>query len=126
MVVDLAPDSAEALKYSRHTVLEAGLGRLLERLNRQFRLAAADVRSKYKGKVTYGGRTCHKFFRYMPQKPEYYCWKTELLIDEELNYPVYLKFYDWERNAFEEYSYTDVEINPRYTDRHFELRTGKE
>jgi len=126
MAVDLAPNSPDALKYSRHTVLEAGLGRLMERLDRQFKLAAPDVRSKYKGEAPYGGRPCYKFFRYMPQKPQYYCWKTELWIDKEFKYPVYLKFYDWERNAFEEYSYTNVEINPSYTDKHFDIRTGKE
>ena len=126
LTVDIVPDSAEALKYSRHTVLEAGLGRMMAGLARQFKIAAPDVRSKYKGKTTYAGRPCYKFFRYMPQKPQYYCWKVELLIDEEFNYPAYLKCYDWERNAFEEYSYTDVEINPKYTDKHFDLRTGKE
>jgi len=126
MVVNLAPDDPEALKYSRHTVLDAGLGRLMQRLDRQFKLAGADVRSKYKGKAVFAGRPCYKFFRYMPQKPESYCWKTELLIDEELHVPVYIRLLDWERNAFEEYSYADIEVNPNYTDKHFDIRTDKD
>ena len=121
VVLDMAPDDPEVFKKSRHTVLEAGLGALMRRIDQQFKLAKHDVRSKYKGKVNFHGRSCHRFLRYMPQKRGYYCWKTEMLIDEELAFPVYVKLYDWQRNAFEEYSYTDIELNPSYTDKHFQI-----
>lgn len=121
VVLDMAPDDPEVFKKSRHTVLEAGLGALMNRIDEQFRLAGNDARSKYKGKVDFHGRSCHQFVRYMPQKPGYYCWKTDMLIDEELGFPVYVKLYDWKRNAFEEYSYTDIELNPDYTDKHFQI-----
>ena len=122
VVLDVAPDDPAVFKTSRHTVLEAGLGALMRKVHEQFELAGDDVRSKYKGKVNFHGRSCHRFFRYLPQKPGYYCWKAELLIDEELGFPVYVKVYDWQLNFFEEYSYIDIQPNPNYTDRHFQIK----
>jgi hypothetical protein len=107
-------------------VLEAGMGALLRKMDEQFALTAADMRSKYKGKETFGGRSCHKFVRYAPQKPQYYCWKAEILIDEEFCFPVSCKFYNWQQEAIEEYYFTDMELNPEYTDAEFEIHAEKE
>ena len=124
MVLDMMPDDPEVMKKSRHTILEAGLGPLIRKIDEQFELAGSDVRSKYKGKVNFHGRPCHQFYRYTPQKPGYYCWKAEILFDEEFGFPLYVKVFDWQRSAFEEYSYTDIEFNPDYTDEHFHIRAA--
>ncbi|GAH66739.1 unnamed protein product, partial [marine sediment metagenome] len=122
IVRNMAPDDPAVFKTSRHTILEAGLGVLMRKIDKQFRAAGRYARSKYKGKVDFHGRTCHKFYRYVPQRPGRYCWKLEVLIDEELGFPLYVKFWDWQGEAFEEYSYTDIELNPGYTDKDFHVK----
>jgi len=126
MVLDMALDDPRVYQNSRHMVTEAGMGPLLRRVDQQVKLSGADVITKYKGKAAFNNRPCYKFVRYMPQKPEYYCWKTEMLVDEELSFPLYLRLYDWQRNVFEEYSYADLEVDPDYTDRHFDIQAEKE
>jgi len=122
VVLEMEPNDPRVFEVSRHSVLDAGMGYLLRKINEQFKLGADDIRTKYKGKVVFGGRPCHKFFRYLPQKPKYYCWKAELLIDEELSLPVYIKLFDWNRQPFEEYSYTDLKLNQEFTDDDFNIR----
>jgi hypothetical protein len=126
IVVDKDPKDPEVSKYSRHTVLEAGMGNLLHKLMQQFELAKKDVISVYKGEEVVNGRPCYKFFRFLPQKKEYYCWKLELLIDKEYNLPVVVRMYDWEKKLFEEFSYGDMVFNPPYTDDHFKIGATKD
>jgi hypothetical protein len=126
VVMDLAVDDPQVFKSSRHSVLDAGMGNLLRKIDKQFALAGPDVRTKYKGKTAVGGRTGYLFYRYMPEKPQCYCWKSEIVIDEELHFPLSVKVFDWKGQPFEEYTYKDIQIDPDYTDKCFEIQPDQD
>lgn len=121
VIVDRRIDDAEVFKVSRHTVMDAGIGQLLEKVHDQFEAAGSDAMVFYKGVELVDGRECDLFYRFLPQKQGYYCWKLELYIDRELGLPVRATCYDWLKQPFEDYVYTDVELNVPQTAEEFAI-----
>jgi outer membrane lipoprotein-sorting protein len=53
--------------------------------------------------------------------PNDYAAKMEMYIHKDLYYPVYLKIYD-HKGLFEEYTFTNVELNPLFKDIEFSAK----
>lgn len=127
LVVDREPDHPEVFEVSRHTILAAGMGRLLRKLDYQFTISRGDAVVVYMGEARVGKRDCYRFFRFLPEKSardgiKYYCWKLDLYIDKETCLPVSVKCYgwkrqlDWQKEPFEDYTYTDFVFNQQLSD----------
>jgi hypothetical protein len=136
LVVDRELDHPEVFKYSRHTVTEAGLGVLLERLEEQIVCSQADAIVVYSGETSVDDRPCYRFLRFLPEKRavngvQYYCWKLDVCIDKELCLPVQVKCYgwkrrqDWQKQPFEEYLYTGFVFNKGFGAEAFEIHPAE-
>jgi len=137
VVVERELNHAEVFAVSRHTPAEAGLGHLLGQLDEQFRLSKKDAVVVYAGEASVGDRPCYRFMRFLPEKAgpdgtKYYCWKLDLCIDKELCLPVSVKCYgwkrqfDWQKEPFEEYVYTNLIFNRSLGEDAFDVRKSEE
>ncbi len=127
VVVDRELDHPDVFAVSRHTLLEAGIGQLLRKIDYQFTISRDDAVVVYVGEARVGKRNCYRFFRFLPEKSapdgtKYYCWKLDLCIDKETCLPVSVKCYgwkrqlDWQKKPFEDYTYTDFVFNQKLSD----------
>lgn len=127
VVVDREVDHPDVFAVSRHTVLTAGIGQLLRKLDYQFTISRNDAVVVYLGETLVGKRDCYRFFRFLPEKSapdgtKYYCWKLDLCIDKKTCLPVSVKCYgwkrqlDWQKQPFEDYTYTDFVFNQKLDD----------
>lgn len=137
LVVERELAHPDVLAVSRHSPADAGLGRLLRMLNEQFRISAQDSVVLYQGEGTVDNRPCYHFIRFLPEKAgpdgmKYYCWKLDLMIDKEMCLPVSIKCYgwkrqfDWQKEPFEEYLYTNFVFDRNLGDDSYQVRNAGE
>ena len=133
LVVEREFNNPEVLAVSRHSPADAGIGHLLHLIDDQFRISVDDSVVVYLGEAVVGGRACYRFIRFLPEKSapngtRYYCWKLDLCIDKEMCLPVSVKCYgwkrqfDWQKEPFEDYVYTDFVFNRNLGDDSYQLR----
>ena len=136
VVVDRELDHPDVFKNARHTVTEAGVGRMLRRIEEQLILSQKDAVVVYVGETMVANRPCFRFLRFLPEKlapngVKYYCWKLDLCIDKELYLPVSVKCYgwkrqlDWQKEPYEEYTYRDFVFNKELGDEAFEVHASE-
>ncbi|HEX4589977.1 MAG TPA: DUF1571 domain-containing protein [Gemmataceae bacterium] len=130
--VSLDPADPRALKQSRHTITDTGIGHLIETLTRGHEM---DRRAP-------AGQTQVSFREFMfQQKPctgmetvhrantgQFYCYRTVVYFDKQTKLPVRFEAYDWPAaggtpggEKLECYSYVDVKFNVGLTDAAFGL-----
>lgn len=125
----LDPCGSMAMRHNRHTIMEAGLGPLLDQLEKYFYLAKNDKESSLSlAEDKPGGRTGFYLVKAVfPPGKGYYAHDIEIVIDKELMLPVKVTVLGWHGEFLEEYSYEKIKINTGLTLSDFDLkRSGNE
>jgi len=126
--VSIDPRDPKVMQNSRHTIYEAGLGNLIERLGRSWdedrRLGITQARI---GEYEYNKRRCVRVETYHTrQTPQAYCWRSVVFFDKETKLPIRTETYDFPRQGgppggelLETFSYIDLRFNLGLTDAAF-------
>lgn len=126
--VSLAPDDLRAMKDSRHTIKEAGLGNLLERFGRGWEEERRLNRTEVKvAMYEYAGRRCRRVETKHPAgSGQFKFYRSVLYFDTEHGLPVRVENYDWPKQdgdtageLLEVYSYIELRTNVGLTDAAF-------
>lgn len=119
----LDPNDSLALADSRHPVTEVGLGKIIERAERDS--SDARINTRFAGEETLDGRAAYKFeftataganVGGLANARKGFVW-----IDRELKLPVKLEFYDASGALIERHRFKDVRVNTKLGDKTFTL-----
>jgi hypothetical protein len=116
----VSPDSILAKRESRHTITEAGLPNLMDRMISI--LQEQDKKTDCRPAVTYLGEgyaASKKVVRVRIENTSY-APKTEITLDAATLYPVSIISYDADGSLLESYNYHDIKTNIGLTDADFD------
>jgi hypothetical protein len=118
-IFTFSPAAPELMQENRHSILEAGVGHVSERLRDQFSTAREQgtLRARYLGTEQYLGRPTWKIMRAL-EDGGYRYWN----VDAELLLPIRIATYDARHQFLEAYSFKDLELNVGLTDADFDPR----
>jgi hypothetical protein len=112
----LDPTDARVMDKSRHPVTDVGIGRLLEIVGDNTRRAARNgvLRVVDRGLGELAGRRVRQVEGILPRDPKagYYAYRVQLFFDEEHRIPIRVVVYDWSDQLVEDYTYTNLRLNP--------------
>jgi hypothetical protein len=125
--VSLAVSPDAALKYNRHTMLEADIGHILDIIDVNYRKAAADEDASiiHEGEQTLGNRKTWRFKAVFPDNRGYYGHIIFINIDKDLYLPIRIKVLGWENELLEEYFFEDLCINTGLTEDDFNVNNSQ-
>ena len=118
--LSIDPNDKRVTEHSRHNILEAGIGNMIEQTLAQWdkdrRLGQTNV------KITNflcNGKECHKIeLTRLTQQPGCYCYRTEIYLEKGSKLPIRLDNYDWPRKdgpvggeKLESFNYVNLEFN---------------
>jgi hypothetical protein len=119
----LDPNESLALADSRHPVTEAGLGKIIERAQRD--ASNPRIASRFVGEEALDGRPAYEF-EFAAKDNEPVSGLTDarralVWVDLELKLPVKLELYDAANALIERHRFKDVRVNQKLTDKTFTL-----
>ena len=118
------PDHPRVLHESRHPVTDVGIGRLLgiivenaQRASREGVLRVVD-----QGPGIVAGQRVYQVEGILPndRNAGYYCSRVLISFDQENDLPIHVVVYDWGDRVVEEYTFTELRLNPGLTPRDFD------
>jgi hypothetical protein len=119
----LDPNESLALEDSRHPITEVGLGKLIERVQRD--AATSGITSRFLGEETLDGRPAYKFeFKAEADKTVgglVGATRSLIWIDREIKLPVKLEFYGATNTLLERHRFKNMVLNAKLTDKTFTL-----
>jgi hypothetical protein len=117
----VAPDAA--LKYGRHTVMEADIGHILRLIEQNYQQARSDPQAQvtYDGDETLDGRPAWRFKALLPAGRGYYGHRILLHIDQGWLLPVRIEVYGWQDEFLEMYAYSKLAVNVGLTAADFDI-----
>ncbi len=120
----LEPTDRRVMEESRHPVTDVGIGRLLEIVGTNARrgVQAGDLRVVERGYGDVAGRRVRQFEVILVRdaRAGYYCYRVLLAFDEENHLPIRIVVYDWNDQIVEEYTHTQLQLNPGLSGRDFD------
>ena len=125
----LDPLGSMAMEDNRHPITEAGLGNLIENVNRRWNAELKPEESllKFHPSMQVGTRVCTMIESVHPAKsPNYLFHMVRIYIDHEHGLPIRFEAYDWPKSKgtapelMEEYTYMDLRLNVGLTDMDFD------
>jgi len=125
ITVELDPKGHWAMQDNLHPITEIGFRNLAFQLIENMRadLDYHDVAVKYFDKAKLGDRPCQHIQVTHPTKAKHFDYHiARIFIDKELRVPVYFASYGWpkkeggEPELKEEYIFTDMNLNPAFTE----------
>jgi hypothetical protein len=128
--LELEPTSARAMDENRHPITDAGIGALIDTVNRRWAVELSPDESilVFDENMTIGPRRCLVVESIHPRRREQFLfYKVRLFIDSELNLPIRFEGYDWPKEEggppelLEEYSYIDLKLNVGLGDVDFDI-----
>jgi hypothetical protein len=127
--VSLDPRDPRAAENSRHTIVEAGIGNLIERFSSGYAMdrSLGNVQVRL-GDYEYNRRRCTRIETIHPDnaggRVAYY--RSVIYLDKETHLPIRVENYDWPRQGgapdgeqLEVYSYVDMKFNVGLSERDF-------
>jgi len=120
--VSIDPLSKTALKHSRRPLTMGGMGNMLRLVIPQCEAAKAngDLKLTFEGIRQDNGRPTYVFKRVLPNNKKYPCEILIIYIDCEYLLCVRTDAWDWGGGFLSHYSYTDLTVNPGFTDNDFD------
>jgi len=121
-------DDPRVTEHSRHTILDAGIGRLIDQTLVHWEVDRQLGRTETRiAEYEYDKRRCLRIENIRPERrPQYYAYRGVLYLDKESKLPIRNENYDWPRpggpatgDLLEVYSYTDLRFNVGLPDRDF-------
>lgn len=127
IVVDVDPHGEQAMEDNLRPITMAGLPNILNNAMPEFKRAAdnGDLVVQYLGKLEIGGRKAYTIKRILPRKEIYSVKELVIFIDTETLVPVGADTYDWDGQLESRYRYTNINLNPRLTDKDFDSKNKK-
>lgn len=124
--VSLPPTSPAAMRQSRHSITESGIGNLIETIARSYELERRFPMDQ--AKVTFSDyafqqRPCTRIeVTHLTNNGQFYSYRIVIYIDKEMKLPVRFEAYDWPTagnpngDLLECYSYINLKFNVGLTD----------
>jgi Protein of unknown function (DUF1571) len=119
--VGIDPNDPRALANSRHTILEAGIGNLIDKYTERWEHQRPAGKTQVKiAEYEFAKRRCIRIEAFCPNsKPgECYSYRGVVYFDKELKLPIRSEAYDWPRQGgapggdlLEVFSYVDLKLN---------------
>ena len=125
--VSVAVKPEAALKYNRHTILEADIGHILAHFEENYEMARTDPEAAImqEGEGMLDGRSTWRFKGVFPEGRNYYGHIVHIHIDKELYLPIKIKVYGWREELLEEYYYKDLKVNVGLSEDDFDIDNSR-
>jgi len=129
--LELDPAGGIAMMNNPHSILEFGIGYVIESYNRNIKMSIErdEVELRYLGDKEVDGRLCWGIEAVLPKDSEhYYCYKSVLYFDKEYMLPTKSVFYEWKNGKeqlIELYLYKNLSFNNCFTDYDFDRKNKK-
>jgi Protein of unknown function (DUF1571) len=126
--VSIDTNDPRVMEHSRHTIVEAGIGNLIEQTAKTWDTERKANKTQVKvAEYTYNNRRCYRIETTRAERrPEHYCYRSVLYLDKDSKLPVRNENYDWPRaggstdgELMEMYSYVDLRFNVGLSDQDF-------
>jgi hypothetical protein len=129
--VSIDPNDKRVMEHSRHTILEAGIGNMIEQHINQWEKDRAIGKTKVNipaAEHVYAGRKCYKVELIRTERnPAFYCHRTVIYLEKESKIPIRLENYDWPRKGgpeggelLEMFGYVNLQFNTGLKDAEFD------
>ncbi|MBN1906871.1 MAG: DUF1571 domain-containing protein [Deltaproteobacteria bacterium] len=116
--VSIDPNGREALKENRHPITEADFITIFEKVTENYLRSRTDPECNPPEIASMDSKSLVLTMRF-PFGKGYYAHSGRLIIDRQRWLPIGLTCYGWENEFLEEYSFTDIKINPGLTEEAF-------
>jgi hypothetical protein len=126
--VTIDTNDARVLQHSRHTILEAGLGNMIEQNIKYWQIAKSAGKTKVTvGESKYDKRDCIRVeITSLDPAAGCYCCRTVVYLEKESKIPIRIENYDWPRQGgaeggdlLEMFSYVGLRFNAGLRDEEF-------
>ncbi|MCS7047438.1 MAG: DUF1571 domain-containing protein [Gemmataceae bacterium] len=126
--VSIDVNDPRVLEHSRHTILEAGIGNLIDQTLAHFLLERQINRTEVRiAEYDYDKRRCLRIENTRSERhPRFYAYRSVIYLDKESKLPIRNENYDWPRpggpaggELLESFSYVNLQFNVGLTDRDF-------
>jgi hypothetical protein len=118
--LNLDPQGSLAMKNNRHSIVESGLGQLVERIAQNLRRgrAAGELQVRERGLEMLYGRRVKVMEGVLPKDPtkRYYCHRALLFVDTERRVPIRVQIHDTNDVLVEDYGFEDLVLDAGLTD----------
>lgn len=130
---EIDPTGSLAMLNNRHSVLEFGIGYIIDKYIRDINTAYSnkELTVRYHGEDKIDNRPCWVLETEVPkEKKQYYCQRSVTYIDKEFLLPTKCIFYEWNKTknkseVIEVYTFRNLSFNNGLTDHDFD-RANKE
>lgn len=127
--VSIDPTDPRVFQNSRHSILEAGIGNMIEQTIRAWEIDRGTGKAKVLPAVpvSYNRRECYRVeVVHLERSPQAPCYRTVIFLDKVSKLPIRLENYDWPQKGgsdggekLEEFSYPNLQFNTGLTDAEF-------
>jgi hypothetical protein len=120
MWMNIAVNDSRVMQHSRHTILEAGFGNLIERCGKCWEAERLLNKTQVQiAEYEYNKRRCARVeVVHTMRDPSFYCYRSVVYFDAQTKLPVRMECYDWPRQGgppegelLECYSYVNLQFN---------------
>jgi outer membrane lipoprotein-sorting protein len=120
ITLKMDPAGSIAMKGNRHPITDAGIGRLIEILDKDIKRGRerGELKLKLLGENEVYGREAWHILKETPAEG-YYAPKMEVWVDRELNLPIKIKIFGPGDIFLESYGYSDLKVNAGLKDEEF-------
>jgi hypothetical protein len=122
--IDVDPKGYLAMRNNRHSILESGMGHILELMRRDYEKGKKDPACSFsveKGTRGEEGKTI-RVRAVFPENGGYYGHSVRVWIDRVSRLPVHIQVNGWRNEFLEEYRFESIRLNAGLTDRDFDIR----
>jgi outer membrane lipoprotein-sorting protein len=118
----LDPRGSLAMRDNRHPITEAGIGHVIQLVEKNYRMAKNDPDSRIELEldVPVNGKKVILIKSVLPKGRGYYGHKVVIAVDQSLLLPVKATVFGWNDELLEEYEYDELQLNVGLTDRDFD------
>jgi len=127
--MSIDPNDPRVMDHSRHTILEAGIGNMIDQNIRHWekerQIGKTEVRIS---ESSYNDRKCHRIETINTERrADSYCYRSVIYLEQNAKLPIRLEVYDWPRKGgpaegelLERFSYVNIQFNAGMSVRDFE------
>jgi hypothetical protein len=127
--MSIDPNDPRVMDHSRHTILEAGIGNMIDQNIRHWekerQVGKTEVRIS---ESAYNDRKCHRIETINTERrADSYCYRSVIYLEQNAKLPIRVEVYDWPRKGgpaegdlLERFSYVNIQFNAGMSVRDFE------
>jgi outer membrane lipoprotein-sorting protein len=121
--VEIDPFGKDVFNENRHSIFDSDLGYIIKIFKKNFNLAKKNKidACRLVGKKLIDNKTTYLYEAVFPKKTEFYGYIIQIYICPDLNLPIKLIVYDWDKKIIESYHFTELIINNGFDDSDFDV-----